>query len=638
MLRNNIKRNIAAVLVFTQLAFWPAVVFGQIVTVPVSDSNNGNNVGGAAGTFQNTAEGRALSAAFAKYNLCLTGPQGIIPAELVASKANVGLSTAAVLSPTGNSTQLAAMNALSGSYLLYFACAMTSDLAFNGDGALSSGLPASSLYTSEMKQRYVSKINSDWAAYTKKYSDLDARIDNANQGFWKTVLISMLLQTSKAVADALVNKLVSNYKITNIKQYTDSLATMAYDNQFIRQNFPNNQDQLIARSFLENPLLRNQIQPAIFVAADAALGYNPQTISTTDPNFYTQMAAAGNANANPYFKQAVYVGSADQARAQSVAAAQQQISMGVGYKAPVNCAGSLAQQKQVDARATALSDQMANRKALLDDLVNSKNAGKNVPDADILKAQSDYSLAKNSWITAPDAISSSSPAVIICEAVSSPAILVNQGIDSLFKAMGGNLTQYNGSNLPSYINMITSTASQIGSSMVLGGLGAGATTALINENKLVTGTAQLASQSASSKTAANLTSGIVFYDSGANSNGSHTLNWSIITSQLTTANFVTVSGGDLPTTLHQPLDGSIGVNPIIPTAYVLTVYDPTGKALGTSSITISPPSPQAFNYNPNAPAVAGAFTQHPSDGAGFTSKPALNIRGPVALIVSPRGN
>src|SRR6185369_12574263 len=184
--------------------------------------------------------------------------------------------------------------------------------------------------------------------------------------------------------------------------YADSLATMSYDNQFIRQNFSDNQSQLMARAFIENPLIRYKIQPAIFVAADTALGYNPATLSVTDPNFYTQMAAAGNANANPYFKQAVYVGSADQARAQAVAAAEQQISQGVGYKAPVNCAGSLAQQQQVDARARALNNQMADRKALLDDLVNAKNLGKNVPDAEILKAQSDYNLAYNSWNTAPD--------------------------------------------------------------------------------------------------------------------------------------------------------------------------------------------------------------------------------------------
>ena len=87
--------------------------------------------------------------------------------------------------------------------------------------------------------------------YVKKYSDLDARINNANQGFWKTLLISMLLQTSKAVADTLVTKLVNNYKISNLKHYTDSVATLMYDNQFIRENFPNTQDQLMARAILE---------------------------------------------------------------------------------------------------------------------------------------------------------------------------------------------------------------------------------------------------------------------------------------------------------------------------------------------------------------------------------------------------
>ena len=57
----------------------------------------------------------------------------------------------------------------------------------------------------------------------------------------------------------------------------------------------------------------------------------------------------------------------------------------------------------------------------------------------------------------------------MCEAISSPAVLVNQALTPFLPIWDGNLTQYNSSNLPAFINTITGIASQIGTSMVLGG-------------------------------------------------------------------------------------------------------------------------------------------------------------------------
>jgi hypothetical protein len=429
----------------------------------------------------------------------------------------------------------------------------------------------------------------------------------------------MLLQTSKAVADTLVAKLVNNYKISNLKEYVDSAATLMYDNQFIRQNFPNGQDQLMARAILNNPILRSQIQPGIFVAANAALGYNPSAMNPASPNFYGQLAAMGSPAANPYYLQTAYVGSADQAHSNAMATAQQQISQGSGYKAPVNCAGTLTQQKQIDAQALALQNQMANRQALLTSLQQAQAAGQNVSSSDLLKATSDYNAAYNAWNNAPDAVTSGSgststdPAIIMCEAVSSPAVLVNQGIDALFKAVGGDLTQYNSSNLPSYINIISGIASQIGTSMVLGGAGAAANSAVLNENKAVAATAALGGSAASTNAISNIGSSISIYSSGTDSSGNTILNWDVNTSQLTTASYVTISGTGAPSG-HQGITSSASVNPPSTTTYVLTVYDPTGKSLGTSSITVT--------VTPNAGTNGGVM-------GAFTGKPEILPRGPA---------
>ena len=121
------------------------------------------------------------------------------------------------------------------------------------------------------------------------------------------------------------------------------------------------------------------------MAANAALGYNPNAMNPASPNFYGQMAAMGSPSANPYYLQTAYVGGVDQSRASSMATAQQQISQGSGYKAPVNCAGTLVQQKQIDAQAMALQNQMANRQALLTNLQQAQAANPGSVNAPISK-------------------------------------------------------------------------------------------------------------------------------------------------------------------------------------------------------------------------------------------------------------
>ena len=129
-------------------------------------------------------------------------------------------------------------------------------------------------------------------------------------------------------------------------------------------------------------------------------------------------------------------------------------------------------------------------------------------------------------------------------------------------------------------------------------------------------------QTTASNSIANMAnSPIIFYASGPDSQNNYTLDWNVMISQLTTASYVTIIGGGNvgPATQQQPVYGSMTVNSAAAgTKYVLTVFDPTGKVLGTASVTLSPSSQQSYNYNPNAPAVAGAYT----------TKPAIQTRGP----------
>ncbi len=543
---------------------------------------------------------------------------------------------------------------------------------------------APNVYISNQKQTIYNAANTALANLKAREESIKAKQSNASQGFWKTLVFNILIKTAKSVSTSLLTKLVSNYKITNAKKYADSVATLMYDNQFLRDNFPGAQGQLMARAIMENPLFRYQIQPGIFVAADAALGFDPSNLNTNDPNYYAKMSTVGMANANPYFQHTQYVGGVDQARAASQSFSQAHIAQGNGYKAPVNCAGSLAQQKSIDGQAKAASDRMGDRKALLDNLQQAKALGQSVSDADLKKAQADYDAAFSAWNNLPFTVAGANStgqsganggnnvegqaAITICEAIVSPATLINKGVDQAFEAIGVNMKQYDNNNLPGYISMIGDVASQIGSSLIFGGTSAAKNALMMNESKLVNSTVGVAAEAAAAKTAENLAKGINFNaEKSGNSADSYTLNWDTlqVEEKLSAANFVTILGDGVPKTTassagqsqvaHLELSGSTEIHTTVGGTYTLTVFDKTGRALTQSTTEIKVVAPTAGstsgsgsgssgNNNPTNYVCGGQF---PSESAceaegnpasycnaicgtvqgAFTSKPMLNIRG-----------
>ncbi len=621
MRNKKITKIIIGFLIFSQLSFLPTLAFAFAVSpaVPTADSNNGNSVGGSAGIIQNGVELGELAPPFADYKLCAGA---VLLAEQLFNKANLANSTSAVMSPTGNGSLLLSMGTLDGAYTTYILCA-------EGDLTALSAVETMSTYTTNVKQQYAGEISTGLATYKKKQDDLEARIDNANQGFWKTLLVALLLKTSKAMANALVSKLVNNYKIKDFKQYADSVATLVYDNQFIRENYPDKEGQMMARAILNNPLLRNQVPTALFVAADKNLGFDPGTLSPNDPNYYTKMASVGAGSANPYLQQSIYVSNVDAARAKSMNMAQNQIAQSNGLKTPVNCAGSLAQQNSIDAQTKALSAQLDNRTALLNNLNAAKGLGQNVSSTDIAKAQADYNTALNTWNKSPDALGSGNAAIIMCEAIVAPPILINKGIDQAFNAIGVNMAQYNSNNLPAFINTITDVASQIGTSFIFGGSQGAQNAAVMSEGKLVGAAVAATSDYVSSNTAANIAKGIInfSFDSGTVAPNSYSLSWEVSKDVISSASYVVISGDGAPMTINQltsqkivqrlPLTGTTAITTTKGGIYTLTVYDGAGKVLTSASTSFAIPA---------TPLVNGAFT----------AKPSLSIRGPEPEF-NPRG-
>ncbi|MBI5530269.1 MAG: hypothetical protein HY918_02090 [Candidatus Doudnabacteria bacterium] len=627
MHNNKTKIFVAAVLLFVELAVFPLSALAQIPSInPVPTSDSALGSGGITGTAANTAAASALSGVDVANKSCATAEAAY---ETTDNAAQLGFSGLSIIG--GDSVLLGQLTAKINAYKGFITCRQ---------GVLDSvrAVVSPNIYTSNLKQRMEDQQIAAIAAWRVKMENAQARYNNAKQGFWKTLVFNILIKTSKAVATSLVQKLVSNYKVRNIMQYTDSVATLMYDNQFIRQNFPNAEGQFMARAILENPLVRNKVPSAVFIAADNALGFDPSTVNVNDPNFYTKMSAVGSTVANPYFQHTTNIGGVDQARAASLAYAQQQVAQSSGLKTPVTCAGSMANQQSVDARYKAASNKFDDRWALLRNLQQAKELGQPVSDSDLAKAQADFDQARTALQVLPQAVNT--PATTICEAIVSPPSLINKGIDQAFEAIGINMKQYNDNNLPGFMSMIGDVASQIGSSLIFGGVDGAKSAALINEERVAKGAVQAGTEALYSNASENLAKGIELSAYSNDAGTWYDLYWDIVPLSVLDGkvSFVTIAGEGVsatkidPTTKasvpnKQPPSGSVRVYPTKSGPYIITVFDANGRAItsATMNLTVTGTQPQAYNNNSQT-AVLGAFTD----------KPSLNIRGGNESI-HPRG-
>ena len=213
------------------------------------------------------------------------------------------------------------------------------------------------------------------------------------------------------------------------------------------------------------------------------------------------------------------------------------------------------------------------------------------------QAQAADTAAHNAWnnlpfaVTGNNSISGSTAgggsttegtaAIVMCEAVNSPAVLVNQGIDAVFKSL--NLGNYTNSNLPQFLSQISQMATQIGSSLVLGGITGNPPT--INENLAigqgVTPTQAATIQTLNNNAISNMQQGIdleIYPTSGG-----YSITWTVNTQQVGTASYVTISGPGIanPAARLALTNSGNPLNVVSAVAgnYILNVYDASNKLL-----------------------------------------------------------
>lgn len=509
------------------------------------------------------------------------------------------------------------------------------------------GITPIDAFTATSKQTVYNSASTAINSLKTKKETLQGQLTVATEGFWKSIVIEVLVQTTKSVASTLLSHLVNNYAIKDFSKYTDAVATLVYDNEYIQNNFSgNNADQLLVRSFLTNPAIDQSLSPAIVQRSQEALGFSAATLSPSDPNFYTKMAQVGGISANPYAQQAIMADQAATIHQQALASAQNEVVQSNGLKTPRNCPGVYAQQQALDQSYTAVNTQLQNRQQLLSSLLAAQAAGKTVNPSDIQKAQADVAAAQTAWDKLPYDVNtpSGNAAIDICTAIVSPPSLINKGINDALTSIDQNLGVYNSNNLPFFISFIGQVGSQIANSLIFGGNQSAAT--IINEDKSnLTAAAGLGAAYGLSATQ-NSSSSPIFIasrsDDGSNPKSStYGLQWDV--TNISGAQGVIITGPGLDKTINNaPLyytNNTVPATLPIPGTYTFTI-----TVFGASTADIKATSKLVIIAGQASAQVAGASATRPlypvrgepASPTGSVVQTSAAMAAP-ATPISPRG-
>lgn len=586
----------------SQILFWPIFVSAQLFSVcgltplnPCYSSDSANGLGGIPGSAAGTAIVSALEG-LDKAN------QGLAVAEQAYfagdTTAQIGFGGLALISGGASlQSQLSAKLAkITGFITLRQTQVRTPLLAV---------LPVNT-FTAARKQALLSEVDNAIKSLEQRAEPIKAHLTIVQQGFWKSVVIQTLLKTTKLVSQRLVNSLTSRYKINDVMQYADAVASNVYTAQLINDRAADNSEQLILRSIISNPLLRTKVDSAIYQRAADALELNGQafsarTTSADDPDLYLKLVKFGAPEASPEFLKTAYENRAAEIQSAGVASAQNEILLGSGLKAPRTCEGNVNEQQAIDQKWGLANDKLQNRSTLYEGLQNAYNTKYQLLSAkeqkqltaDLKKAEADYLKAASELKAMPTSYKNT--VLKICEKIASPAESVNKGIDAAFKSFSKGLSDYNDNNLPFFMNWISDIGSNIASNLIFGG---DVKSTLLAESGNLAEAVNLGLSFVDANAAKkNLENGINFNYEKGNTSDEYILSWEIL--DVKNASFVTINGSGItdiqrnPTTgqvviepitkqpvqNRLPTSGSIGIKTKVGGSYSLKVYDSKGQLL-----------------------------------------------------------
>ncbi|MDE2312333.1 MAG: hypothetical protein KGJ93_04595, partial [Patescibacteria group bacterium] len=149
-------------------------------------------------------------------------------------------------------------------------------------------------------------------------------------------LVSSFSQFMASFLSQMVQKIESNYLIANFLYYSDALVSGEYANDYLAKYVPDKLDQQIVRQFIPQFSCNQQNQnfKTIFQArASQYLGFNPDSLDPSDPQYYQKLARVGDFMSSPTGWEQYYEDLAAQAESQAQVAIDRELSSS-GLKSP----------------------------------------------------------------------------------------------------------------------------------------------------------------------------------------------------------------------------------------------------------------------------------------------------------------
>ncbi|MBI5529909.1 MAG: hypothetical protein HY918_00200 [Candidatus Doudnabacteria bacterium] len=158
----------------------------------------------------------------------------------------------------------------------------------------------------------------------------------------KEGLRSAYLQFMGSMLNKLVTKIEQNYIITNFLYYSDALVNGQYTDDYLNKYVNDALDRQIIKKFIPQFSCGQQnenLKPVFQAKASEYLGFDPSSVSLSDPDYYAKMARVGQYMSSPEGWQQYYQSLAQTTESEAQKAAEKELSSS-GLKTPRDIQGS----------------------------------------------------------------------------------------------------------------------------------------------------------------------------------------------------------------------------------------------------------------------------------------------------------
>ncbi len=187
-------------------------------------------------------------------------------------------------------------------------------------------------------------IKTAYAGFLPGLPDISITIGDIPSLIWKGIqegLVSSFSQFMAVMLSNVLEKIESNYLVSNFLYYTDALVSGQYAEDYLKKYVPNTFDKEIIRAFIPQFSCgagNEYLRPIFQAKAMENLGFDPELLSPDDPNYYTKMARVGDFLSSPQGWEIVYKNVADKTVSEAEKAASQEL-LSPGLKVPRDSVG-----------------------------------------------------------------------------------------------------------------------------------------------------------------------------------------------------------------------------------------------------------------------------------------------------------